>query len=89
MNMDLQVNFNGREIDIEEFNTIASATGSTIKLTTARNVVFTGLEDWTAVETKLAELKTRIGPLYSKFRYSDGFMGDVDLLVEFSIQYNH
>jgi len=87
--MDLQVNFNGREIDIEEFNAIASATGSNIKLNSNRNVVFTGLEDWTAVETKLAELKTRIGPLYSKFRYSDGFMGDVDLLVEFNIQYNH
>ena len=87
--MDLQVNFNGREIDIEEFNTIASATGSTIKSNSTRNVVFTGLTDWTAVETKLAELKTRIGPLYSKFRYSDGFMGDVDLLVEFNIQYNH
>ena len=87
--MDLQVNFNGREIDIEEFNTIASATGSTIKSSSTRSIVFTGLEDWTAVETKIADLKTRIGPLYTKFRYSDGFMGDVDLLVEINIQYNN
>lgn len=87
--MDLQVNLNGKTIAIEEFQTIATATGATISYHDAKYVRFTGLADWQPVEQQLELLRTRLPAEYSKYRYSDGFMGEEDILLDFNIQYNY
>ena len=87
--MDLQINFNGQTVPQQELADIAQSTGATISLITDKFVTFTGLEDWSAVDTQLQALKTRLPAEYSKYRYSDGFMGEEDILLQFNIQYNY
>lgn len=87
--MDLQINFNGQTIASEEFTAIAADTGATISLSTEKFVIFTGLDDWTTVESQLEQLRSRLPAEYSKFRFSDGFWGDEDILLQFNIQYNY